>query len=123
MAQIDTLIESVVRRLGEMLNERGPFQVSFEPLLLRLAHPGDQKAYLIRVQFPGVKSPGLIRLLDQKCAVRDVSYRSPHDFVSEYLLAVAESEWRQQLLPFVPKAPPAAIMLPQVQGLIASVWE
>ena len=208
--QIDALMETAIRGMAEDLNERGPFQVSFEPLVLKQVHPGDQKAYIVRVQFPeqrqplcrlkveitidepilsptenrpvlhdfaeefhaqvpvyslaeitaeklrallqskarlhergwgasrvcrdyydlwnllqlpGIKSPGLIRLLEQKCAVRDVFFASPHDFISDDLLAVARSEWQQQLLPFVPDAPPAAELLPQVQTLILSVWE
>lgn len=50
--QIDTAMETVVHRMSEMLNERGPFQVELEPLMLKQPHPGDQKAYYIRVQFP-----------------------------------------------------------------------
>lgn len=208
--QIDALMETGVRSMGEMLNERGPFQVELEPLILKLPHPGDQKAYLVQVQFPeqrqplcrlkveitvdepillptenrsvlhgftedfdaqipgyslleitaeklrallqskarlhergwgasrvcrdyydlwnllqipGLKSPGLIPLLAQKCPVREVSYASPNDFISEDLLAVAGAEWAQQLLPFVPDAPPAAELLPQVQSFILSIWE
>jgi hypothetical protein len=50
--QIDSLMETVVHSMGEMLNERGPFQIALEPLLLKQPRPGDQKAYLVRVQFP-----------------------------------------------------------------------
>jgi predicted nucleotidyltransferase component of viral defense system len=208
--QIDELMETVIRRMAEDLNERGPFQVTFESIVLKQAHPGDQKAYIVRVQFPeqrqplcrlkveltvdepillptgrrsvihdfpeyfdaqisvyslveitaeklrallqskarlkergwgasrvcrdyydlwnllqlpGVKSPDLIPLLDRKCAARDVSYQSPHDFISDDLLAVASSEWQRQLLPFVSEAPSVAVILPRVQSLILSVWE
>lgn len=55
--QIDARMETVVHHMGEMLNERGPFQVTFEPLLLKLLHPGEQKAYLVRVQFPEQRQP------------------------------------------------------------------
>jgi predicted nucleotidyltransferase component of viral defense system len=208
--QIDSLMETAVHSMGEMLNERGPFQVELEPLQLKQPHPGNQKAYLVRVQFPaqrqllcrlkveitvdepiftpveirpvlhgfaedmdvripvyslaeitaeklrallqskarlqergwgasrvcrdyydlwnllqirGLKSPELIPLLNKKCVVRDVAYTSPNNFFSEDLLAVASNEWTQQLLPFVPDAPPAAELLPQVQSLILSIWE
>jgi len=208
--QIDSLMETVVHSMGELLNERGPFQVALEPLLLKQPHPGDQKAYLVRVQFPeqrqplcrlkveitvdepiltpveirpvlhgfaeeidvsipvyslteitaeklrallqskarlqergwgasrvcrdyydlwnllqvpGLKSPDLLPLLAEKCIVRDVSYESPNDFISEDLLDIANAEWAQQLLPFVPDAPPAAELLPQVQSFILSIWE
>jgi uncharacterized protein len=208
--QIDGLMETVVNSMDKMLNERGPFQVALEPLLLKQPHPGDQKAYLVRVQFPeqrqplcrlkveitvdepiftpvdirpvlhgfaeefeahipvyslkeitaeklrallqskarlhekgwgasricrdyydlwnllqvpGIKSPDLIPLLAEKCAIRGVSFASPQDFISEVLLSVAGSEWTQQLLPFVPDAPPAIELLPQVQSFILSLWE
>lgn len=208
--QIDALMETVVTSMGEMLNERGPFEVALEPLIMKQPHPGEQKAFLVRVQFPeqrqalcrlkveitvdepillptenrivlhgfaedfdayipvyclaeitaeklrallqskmrlhergwgasrvcrdyydlwnllqvrGIKSPELIPLLAQKCAVREVSYASPHDFISDDLIAVASSEWPQQLMPFVPDAPSAAELLPQVQSLIISIWD
>ena len=50
-------MEPVVHELNEMLNERGPFQVAYEPLILKLPHPGEQKAYLVRVQFPEQRQP------------------------------------------------------------------
>jgi uncharacterized protein len=208
--QIDAKMETVVRSMEEILNEHGPFQVELEPLILKQPHPGDQKAYLIRVQFPeqrqslcrlkveitvdepiltpvnicpilhgfaedievhipvyslteitveklrallqskarlhergwgasrvcrdyydlwnllqvpGLKSPNLLPLLAEKCNVRNVTYESPNDFISKDLLAVAGAEWAQQLLPFVPDAPPAEELLPQVQSFIISIWE
>jgi uncharacterized protein len=208
--RIDPLMELVAHMMNEKLNERGPFQVAFEPLILKQPHPGEQKAYLVRVQFPeqrqplcrlkveitvdepiltpvdtrpvvhgfaeefeahipvyslkeitaeklrallqskarlhekgwgtsricrdyydlwnllqvpGLKSPDLVPLLAEKCAIRRVSFASPQDFISEDLLTVASTEWRQQLLPFVPDAPPALELLPQVQSFILSLWE
>jgi predicted nucleotidyltransferase component of viral defense system len=210
ISQTDTLIEQAIHRMEKMLVNRGPFQAFFEPLLLKQPHPGEQKAYLVRIQFPGqrqplcrlkveitidepiltpvekrpllhgfledfdtripayslleitaeklrallqskarlnergwgasrvcrdyydlwhllqipgVKSPGLVPLLTHKCAIRNVSFMSPQDFISQDLLAVASSEWRQQLQPFVPGAPPVEEVLPQVQSLILSAWE
>jgi predicted nucleotidyltransferase component of viral defense system len=55
--QIDRLMDSVIRRMAESLNERGPFQVSYEPLTLKQPHPGDQIAYIVRVQFPEQRHP------------------------------------------------------------------
>jgi len=39
------------------------------------------------------------------------------------LLAVARSEWTEQLLPFVPDAPEVEELLPQVRDLILAIWE
>ncbi len=50
--QIDELMETVIGTMKEMLDKRGPFQVILEHLILKQPHPGNQKAYLIRVQFP-----------------------------------------------------------------------
>jgi uncharacterized protein len=208
--QIDTLMEAVIRRMAESLNDHGPFRVSFEPMVLKQPHPGDQLAYIVRVQFPeqhqplcrlkveitidepilaptenrpvlhgfaedfyalvpgyslveiaaeklrallqskarlqergwgasrvcrdyydlwnllqlqGNISSKLISLLDKKCKLRGISFENPHAFISNDLLAVARREWRQQLLPFVPEAPPAAELLEQVEALILSIWQ
>ena len=207
--QMDELMEVVIRLMSENLNKRGPFQILFEKLVLKQPHPGDQKAYIVRVQFPGQsqplcrlkveitvdepilspienrsvfhgftedfhtqvpvyslaeitaeklrallqskarlhergwgasrvcrdyydlwnllqlpesKPPDLISLLENKCKTRNVSFKSPYDFISGDLIAVANSEWKQQLLPFVPSALPANELLPQVQTLILSIW-
>jgi len=208
--QVNARMETAVRTMAEMLNERGPFQASLEPLVLNQPHPGGQKAYVVRVQFPeqrqalcrlkveitvdepiltpvnvypilhgfaehmavqvpayslaeitveklrallqskarlqergwgasrvcrdyydlwnllqvpGILSPAMLPLLSEKCAVRNVSYQSPSDFVSEDLLNVASQEWTQQILPFVPDAPPAEELLPQVRSFIESLWD
>lgn len=42
----------VVDGMRASLFERGPFEVQYEPLVLKLPHPDDQLAYLVRVQFP-----------------------------------------------------------------------
>ncbi len=208
--KLDSLMEAVVHSMSEMLNERGPFQVAVEPLMLKQPHPNDQKAYLVWVQYPGqrqalcrlkveitvdepiltpveirpvlhgfaedmdslipvyslaeitveklrallqskarlnergwgasrvcrdyydlwnllqvpgVHSPDLIPLLAQKCTVREVTFESLRDFISEDLFAVANAEWVHQLLPFVPDAPTGAELLPQVRSSILSLWE
>jgi hypothetical protein len=68
-------------------------------------------------------SPNLISLVDRKCAMRGISFEKPYAFISDDLLAVARREWKQQLLPFVPDAPPAKELLEQVEGLILSLKE
>ena len=55
--QIDALMETVVHIMGEMLNERGPFLVVLETYILKHPHPNEQKAYLVRVQFPEQQQP------------------------------------------------------------------
>lgn len=42
---------------GRDVERTRPFQVELEPLLLKQPHPGDQKAYLVRVQFPEQRQP------------------------------------------------------------------
>jgi hypothetical protein len=208
--EMDLKMDAVIHRMAENLNERGPFQVSFEPLVLKQPHPGSQLAYIVRVQFPDqrqplcrlkveitidevillppenrpvlhdfaedfhaqvsvyaldeiaveklrallqskarlsargwgasrvcrdyydlwnllqlpdIVSPELISLLERKCAARGISFENAYDFVSEDLFAVARSEWQQQLLPFVPEAPPAPELLEHIQTLILSIWK
>lgn len=74
--QIDPLMDTVVRRMAEDLNERGPFQIGFEPLILKQAHPGDQKAYIVRVQFPEQRQP-LCRLKVEITIDEPIPLRTP----------------------------------------------
>jgi predicted nucleotidyltransferase component of viral defense system len=209
LEHIEDQIAVVAHLMNQSLNLLGPFQVTWEPLILPNPHPRDQKAFIIRVQFPeqrqslcrlkveitvdepiltpvefrpllhdfpeklsasipvyslleisvekmrallqskarllergwgasrvcrdyydlwnllsvpGIISPDLIPLLNEKCAVRGVSFRSFDDFLSESLLTVANNEWPQQILPFVPRGEPADVVLPQVSAMIASIW-
>ena len=71
----------------------------------------------------GVCSPNLIPLIQQKCIVRNVSFNSPTEFIADELLSVARNEWVQQLLPFVPDAPPIERCLSEVKTLILSMWK
>jgi predicted nucleotidyltransferase component of viral defense system len=208
--QIDERMPAVIQQMNDALNERGPFQISYEALTLRLPHPDEQKAYTVHVQFPGQRQslcrlkieitvdepilipveerpvlhnfaedfeatipvyslyeitmekfrallqskarlaergwgasrvcrdyydlwnllqvPGLIStdflsLLSQKCSVRKVAFTTAHDFLAEELLATAHQEWPQQLLPFVPGAPPAEEVLSQVKDLILTICQ
>ena len=75
------------------------------------------------LQIPEVKSHNLLVLLENKCATRGISFETPYEFISEDLIAVALVEWQQQLLPFVPEAPPANELLRHVKTLILSAWE
>ncbi|MGD0878270.1 MAG: nucleotidyl transferase AbiEii/AbiGii toxin family protein [Anaerolineales bacterium] len=48
----DEVIQAAVTRMAGLLQERGPFDLQAEPLILRLPHPGNQMAYMVRVRFP-----------------------------------------------------------------------
>jgi predicted nucleotidyltransferase component of viral defense system len=206
---VQTMGEAV-RRMADLLNQRGPFEVRHETLTLKQPHPGQQSAFLVRVRFPGqrealcrlkveitVDEPILLpvekrpilhdfgeefsvtvdvyalaeivaeklrallqsqghlaergwgasrvcrdyydlwsvlgregrlksripNLVRRKCEVRDVTFESPEAFLAEELLAVARREWNQQLLPFVPNAPPVEQVLAEVRPLIFALWE
>lgn len=207
---IDTLIQTSIEKMSQKLDERGPFQLRFETLQLNQPHPGDQKAYIIRVQFPeqsqtfcrlkveitidepiiepieyrsilhdfpegftakvagyaigeitaeklrallqsrarleergwgasrvcrdyydlwhllqqqAIYSKGLVTLIEQKCALRNVSFESPYDFVADRLFGVARAEWQQQLLPFVQISPPVEQLLADVRKMILAIFE
>jgi predicted nucleotidyltransferase component of viral defense system len=207
---ISAHIAVATRRMETHLLERGPFSVQYEPLALKLPHPGRQAGFLVRVQFPGqraalcrlkveitVDEPVLLPivslpilhsfdetltatvvaytlteivveklrallqshrrlltrgwgasrvcrdyydlwavlrragrlegqipdLLARKCAVREITFTAPADFLTEDLLTVARQEWAQQLLPFVPGAPPVEQVLQEVRSLILALWE
>ncbi len=202
-------MEYAAQQLTTLLQERGPFAVQFEPLILPLPHPGDQVAFLVRVQFPEQRQPlcrlkveitvdepvllpmvyrpllhefneplaasiptyalaeivaeklrallqsrqrlakrgwGASRvcrdffdlwsilgqegrfngqipaLVLRKCAARQVLFESPEQFIQKDLLDVAFTEWKQQLLPFVPGAPPVEQVIAEVQPMILALW-
>jgi uncharacterized protein len=204
------LMQTVIHHLARLLDDRGPFQLRLEPLLLPQPHPTDQGAYLVRVQFPEMRRPlcrlkieitidepvlqpvalrpldhafpeefpltvpaytlleitaeklrallqsqsrlqargwgasrvcrdyydlwrllpqpailasDLLPLLRQKCALRQVHFTSPADFIPPALLAVARQEWQAQLLPFVPTAPPVERCLDEVTTLLQSLFD
>lgn len=53
LTDIGQVTDEAVRRMSNLLFERGPFEVRHEALTLKLPHPGEQAAFLVRVQFPG----------------------------------------------------------------------
>jgi predicted nucleotidyltransferase component of viral defense system len=210
LTNIEKTMHDAVRRMSDRLFERGPFEVRHEMLILKQPHPGQQSAFLVRVQFPGqqqalcrlkieitidepillpiekrpilhnfeeefsmtvdvyalaeivaeklralLQSQGRLaergwgasrvcrdyydlwsvlrregrlnsripNLVRRKCEVRDVTFESPVAFLAEELLAVARREWNQQLLPFLPNAPPVEQVLAEVRPLILALWE
>lgn len=56
VADVQTM-RLAIQHMTDLLLERGPFTVQFEPLTLRLPHPSQQIAYLVRVQFPYHRQP------------------------------------------------------------------
>lgn len=135
IAHIDQLMELVVHSMNEMLYSLTEITAEKLRALLqskaRLHERGWGASRVCRdyydlwrlLQVQGVRSPDLVPLLAHKCMVRRVSYQSGYDFLADNLFAVARSEWSQQLQPFVPDAPPAAELLPELQSLILSIWE
>lgn len=206
---LDEWMQAVVKRMLEKLNQRGPFQARWEPLILPNPHPGDQKACLVRLQFPRQTQPfcrikieitcdepvyseirylpvihsfdeefsaigasyslleitaekmrallqsrarlqergwgasrvcrdyydlwhllqqpdcigtNLVPLLFKKCTIRKVHFSSAKDFLVDELLHVAQTEWPQQLQPFVPQSPAVEKVLSEVGELIKNLW-
>lgn len=50
-------MSEALQRLRQLLEQRGPFHVQMEPLILREPHPFEQAAFLVRVQFPTHRQP------------------------------------------------------------------
>ena len=50
--KVGEAIDQALRAMETMLQERGPFRVQSERLVLREPHPGGQEAFVVRVQFP-----------------------------------------------------------------------
>ncbi len=206
----DRLMDETLKILLRSLAERGPFEANIEPYLLKKPHPGEQKAYIVRIKFPahqtplcrlkveitvdepilnptntlpilhefsdvftgsipvyslfeitaeklrallqskaklktkgwgatrvvrdyydlwnllqhpGIIGPELTKLFTAKCVTRNVVLHTPEDLVSDELIKIAESEWDQQLLPFIPNVPSSKEVLDQTKGLILSIWQ
>jgi len=56
-ADTDTAMQDAVAAAEEQLQERGPFAVTLERLVLREPHPGGQDAFTVRVRFPTHREP------------------------------------------------------------------
>lgn len=210
LTDVGQRMEDAVRRMSDLLFGRGPFEVRHETLTLKLPHPGQQSAFLVRVQFPGqrqvlcrlkveitVDEPVFLPVEERpilhgfnelmpvkvgvyalaeivaeklrallqsrehlaergwgasrvcrdyydlwsvlgregqlngqipdlargKCEVRNVTFESPEAFLAPDLLDVAKREWNQQLMPFVPGAPPVEQVLDEVRPMILALWE
>ena len=185
-------MDLVVKKMTDLLQQRGAFGVTYEPLHLRHPHPGGQEAFIVRVRFPWQRQPlcrlkveitidepvlltpqektllhnfgetldrrvlgytlpelvaeklrallqsqkrlqtrgwgasrvcrdyydlweihrrekidrlALSQILEYKCRLRGVSFRSSKDFLTPELREVALNTWEKWLLPFVPSAP------------------
>lgn len=210
LPDISAKMELVVERMTSRLQQRGPFEVQHEPLLLKQTHPGEQVSFIVRVRFPGqrqalcrlkveitvdeqillpvevrpllhsfdedlealcnvyalseilaeklrallqarhrlvqrgwgasrvcrdyydlwavltheglVASAAFPDLVHAKCALRGITFTTPQDFLAADLQKVARSEWEQQLLPFVPQAPPVEQVLADLQLHIPALF-
>jgi len=56
-ADVDTAMQEAVAAAETQLQERGPFAVTLERLVLRDPHPGGQDAFTVRVRFPTHRQP------------------------------------------------------------------
>jgi predicted nucleotidyltransferase component of viral defense system len=81
------LLQAAVARMARMLEDRGPFEVQVEPLMLRMPHPGKQMAYTVRVRFPDQRQ-ALCRLkveitVDEPVFLKPIERRILHGFSEE----------------------------------------
>jgi len=56
-AEIGEAMDEALRATEHLLQERGPFHVQGELLMLPEPHPGGQEAFVVRVQFPAQREP------------------------------------------------------------------
>lgn len=57
LANLESELETALHQTHALLTERGPFDVSSEPLRLREPHPFEQAAFLVYFQFPHHRQP------------------------------------------------------------------
>jgi uncharacterized protein len=106
---LDDCMKTATRKMEDLLTVRGPFRVELEPLILKHPHPGDQKAYQVRVQFPEQRQ-ALCRLkveitVDESILFPIVMLPLIHDFpedienrIAVYSLAEITAEKMRALL-------------------------
>ena len=64
--------------------------------------------------------PDLVR---RKCEIRSLRFNDdPGSFIARPLQEIAQSEWRAQILPFVPDSPTAEQVISELEILILRLW-
>ena len=76
---------------------------------------GDYKMQMDFTDFP--------IFLKEKCAVRNVFFKSPEDFFRAKMISYVEKTWKQWLGPLVPRLPEFKIVMdelrPQIEGIVS----
>jgi hypothetical protein len=57
LSDLDAAMHRGILRMEAFLQEKGPFSVTLERLILRDPHPGGQEAFIVRVRFPHHRTP------------------------------------------------------------------
>lgn len=93
-ADLDSMFHRAVQRTEDQLQERGPFRIEHELMMLRDPHPGGQVSYIVRVQFPHHRTPACrlkVEITIDEPVLLEPSRRSiihdfPEDLVGEVLV-------------------------------------
>jgi len=207
---VNALMKQAIKNFNTLLQQRGPFDATYEPLSLKHPHPQGQIAFIVRVRFPYHRQPlcrlkveitidepvllplqkrkllhgfeealndaiqsyalleivaeklrallqsrervlkrgwgasrvcrdyydlweilrreeidkdTLVRILQPKCAVRNVSFQSSRDFLDPVLQRIASDEWNRQVMPFVPNAPSAQVVLGDLEDRLPGLLD
>jgi predicted nucleotidyltransferase component of viral defense system len=84
ISEMDAKLDRAIKKAEELLQEKGPFRIEYEPLALREPHPEGQAPYVVRVQFPHHRAP-VCRLkveitIDEPIFLEPVRRPILHDF-------------------------------------------
>lgn len=63
--------------------------------------------------------PELVR---RKCEIRNLNFNDPSEFLAAPLREIARTEWKAQILPFVPDSPAPETILSELENLIGRLW-
>ncbi|MBV6396042.1 MAG: hypothetical protein HFACDABA_01630 [Anaerolineales bacterium] len=63
--------------------------------------------------------PELVR---RKCEIRNLNFNDPSEFLAAPLREIARTEWKAQILPFVPDSPAPETILSELENLIGWLW-
>lgn len=68
-----------------------------------------------------MKFAGFASFVQEKCAVRHVSFSGPDDFFEAKMLAYVERTWKQWLGPLVARLPPFSTVISELRPRIAAL--
>ena len=76
---------------------------------------------ILRAHRDRMELSGFSSFLEKKCAIRNVTFKDPSDFVQDTMLAYVEKTWDRWLGPLVPNLPPFGTVIGELRSQVESL--